>query len=35
MRRLKAQDKLDLAVVDYLQLMTGPADSGIKRAGSK
>lgn len=29
-RRLKAQGKLDLAVVDYLQLMTGPADSGSR-----
>lgn len=29
-RRLKAQNKLDLAVVDYLQLMTGPADSGSR-----
>ncbi len=29
-RRLKAQNKLDLAVVDYLQLMTGPADAGSR-----
>jgi replicative DNA helicase len=29
-RRLKAQHKLDLAVVDYLQLMTGPAGSGSR-----
>ena len=29
-RRLKAQHKLDLAVVDYLQLMTGPKDSGSR-----
>jgi replicative DNA helicase len=29
-RRLKAQGKLDVAVVDYLQLMTGPADSGSR-----
>lgn len=29
-RRLKAQNKLDLAVVDYLQLMTGPSDAGSR-----
>ena len=29
-RRLKAQHKLDIAVVDYLQLMTGPADAGSR-----
>lgn len=29
-RRLKAQGKLDAVVVDYLQLMTGPPDSGSR-----
>lgn len=29
-RRLKAQHKLDIAMVDYLQLMTGPKDSGSR-----
>ncbi len=29
-RRLKAQGKLDLAMVDYLQLMTGPANPGSR-----
>ncbi len=29
-RRLKAQGKLDLIIVDYLQLMTGPPDSGSR-----
>ncbi|HUS86097.1 MAG TPA: replicative DNA helicase [Bacteroidales bacterium] len=29
-RRLKAQNKLDIAIVDYLQLMTGPKDSGSR-----
>lgn len=29
-RRLKAQHKLDLVIVDYLQLMSGPPDSGSR-----
>ena len=29
-RRLKAQHKLDIIIVDYLQLMTGPHDSGTR-----
>lgn len=29
-RRLKAQNKLDLVIVDYLQLMTGPPDAGSR-----
>jgi replicative DNA helicase len=29
-RRLSAQHKLDLAIVDYLQLMTGPKDAGSR-----
>lgn len=29
-RRLKAQGKLDLVIVDYLQLMTGPPDAGSR-----
>jgi replicative DNA helicase len=29
-RRLKAQNKLDIVIVDYLQLMTGPPDSGSR-----
>ena len=29
-RRLKAQNKLDVVVVDYLQLMTGPPDAGSR-----
>ncbi|HSO77739.1 MAG TPA: replicative DNA helicase [Bacteroidales bacterium] len=29
-RRLKAQNKLDLIIVDYLQLMTGPPDAGSR-----
>jgi replicative DNA helicase len=29
-RRLKAQGKLDVVVVDYLQLMTGPPDAGSR-----
>ncbi len=29
-RRLKAQKKLDIAVVDYLQLMTGPKEAGSR-----
>jgi replicative DNA helicase len=29
-RRLKAQHRLDIVMVDYLQLMTGPADSGSR-----
>lgn len=29
-RRLKAQNKLDIIIVDYLQLMTGPPDSGSR-----
>ncbi len=29
-RRLKAQNKLDLVIVDYLQLMTGPKESGSR-----
>ena len=27
-RRLKSQNKLDIVIIDYLQLMTGPASSG-------
>lgn len=29
-RRLKAHDRLDIAIVDYLQLMTGPPDAGSR-----
>ncbi len=29
-RRLSAQHKLDIAIVDYLQLMTGPKDAGSR-----
>ncbi|MFO7853370.1 MAG: replicative DNA helicase [Bacteroidota bacterium] len=29
-RRLSAQHKLDIAIVDYLQLMTGPRDAGSR-----
>ena len=29
-RRLMAQHKLDLVIIDYLQLMTGPANSGSR-----
>lgn len=29
-RRLKAQNKLDIVIVDYLQLMTGPPDAGSR-----
>ena len=29
-RRLKAQNKLDVVVVDYLQLMSGPPDAGSR-----
>ncbi len=29
-RRLKAQGKLDVVIVDYLQLMTGPPDAGSR-----
>jgi replicative DNA helicase len=29
-RRLKAQHKLDIAIVDYLQLMTGPDNAGSR-----
>ncbi|MBN1388500.1 MAG: replicative DNA helicase [Bacteroidales bacterium] len=29
-RRLSAQHKLDVAIVDYLQLMTGPKDAGSR-----
>lgn len=29
-RRLSAQNKLDIAIVDYLQLMTGPSDAGSR-----
>lgn len=29
-RRLKAQNKLDVVLVDYLQLMTGPPDAGSR-----
>lgn len=29
-RRLKAQKKLDIVIVDYLQLMSGPPDSGSR-----